>query len=176
MTTQAFDVLLSRLKRVTRVPPATHKGIVRAARACCPAHDDRNPSLSVSLMRDGRVLVHCYSDSDCAAADVFAAVSLTMQDAAPDRPAGPEGLPPVDRSGPAAWASVAAAVEAAKEAVIEAVFERTDAAMWRALEALDDVRDAARAAMRRDYEIAKQQRRAAEQQRVSEREEEEEMA
>lgn len=34
--------------------------------ARCPAHDDRTPSLSISL-RDGRVLVHCFSGCDQAA-------------------------------------------------------------------------------------------------------------
>jgi hypothetical protein len=29
--------------------------------ACCPAHDDRNPSLSVRRAPDGRVLVHCFA-------------------------------------------------------------------------------------------------------------------
>ena len=28
--------------------------------ACCPAHDDRNPSLAVSEI-DGKILVHCFS-------------------------------------------------------------------------------------------------------------------
>lgn len=30
--------------------------------ACCPAHDDRNPSLSISLSEDGsRILLHCFA-------------------------------------------------------------------------------------------------------------------
>jgi len=29
--------------------------------ACCPAHDDRNPSLSLKEADDGRVLVHCHA-------------------------------------------------------------------------------------------------------------------
>lgn len=29
--------------------------------ACCPAHDDRNPSLTITDGDDGRTLVHCFS-------------------------------------------------------------------------------------------------------------------
>src|SRR4051794_8403770 len=32
--------------------------------ARCPAHDDNNPSLSISEGRDGRVLVHCHAGCD----------------------------------------------------------------------------------------------------------------
>ena len=38
--------------------------------ACCPAHDDKSPSLSISLGRDGRTLVKCHCGcSQAAAAD-----------------------------------------------------------------------------------------------------------
>jgi hypothetical protein len=29
--------------------------------ACCPAHEDRNPSLSIADGRDGRLLIHCHA-------------------------------------------------------------------------------------------------------------------
>jgi DNA primase len=29
--------------------------------ACCPAHDDKTPSLSIEDSRDGKVLVHCFA-------------------------------------------------------------------------------------------------------------------
>lgn len=29
--------------------------------ACCPAHEDRTPSLSITTGKDGRVLVHCHA-------------------------------------------------------------------------------------------------------------------
>jgi putative DNA primase/helicase len=32
--------------------------------ACCPAHDDRTPSLSIQDSDDGRVLVHCHAGCD----------------------------------------------------------------------------------------------------------------
>ena len=38
----------------------THDGWM----ACCPAHDDRNPSLSISETSDAKVLVHCHRGCD----------------------------------------------------------------------------------------------------------------
>jgi hypothetical protein len=46
--------------------------------ACCPAHDDRDPSLHVSEGKDGRALVHCHAG--CSTADVLAALGLGMTD------------------------------------------------------------------------------------------------
>lgn len=51
--------------------------------ACCPAHDDRSPSLSIHECEDGRVLVHCFSG--CPADDVVAAVGLSLADLFPRR-------------------------------------------------------------------------------------------
>jgi len=45
--------------------------------ARCPAHDDRTPSLSISLTRD-RLLVHCHAK--CQTEDVVSAVGLQMSD------------------------------------------------------------------------------------------------
>jgi predicted P-loop ATPase len=36
--------------------------------ACCPAHDDKDPSLSISQTKDGQILWHCHAG--CAQADV----------------------------------------------------------------------------------------------------------
>jgi hypothetical protein len=46
--------------------------------ALCPAHDDHNPSLSVSAGDDSRVLVRCHAG--CATEAVLAALDLTMPD------------------------------------------------------------------------------------------------
>ncbi len=51
--------------------------------ACCPAHDDRRPSLSVRELPDGTILVKCWSG--CGAADVVAAVDLTLADLFPKK-------------------------------------------------------------------------------------------
>ncbi len=60
------------LERFEKVRPV-HGGWM----ACCPAHDDRNPSLSVTL-KDDRWLLRCHAG--CAAGDVLAAVDLEWGD------------------------------------------------------------------------------------------------
>ena len=69
------DALLSRLKKV--------KGRAGSWVACCPAHDDRSPSLSIREDGD-RVLVHCHAGCDVSA--VLGAVGLDMTDLFPPRP------------------------------------------------------------------------------------------
>ena len=46
--------------------------------ACCPAHPDKNPSLSIKETEDGDVLLHCFSG--CGVDDVLAALGLEMRD------------------------------------------------------------------------------------------------
>jgi len=46
--------------------------------ACCPAHTDKNPSLSIKETQDGDVLLHCFSG--CGVDDVLAALGLEMSD------------------------------------------------------------------------------------------------
>ena len=50
--------------------------------ACCPAHDDRSPSLAIKDCDDGRVLVHCFAG--CETEDVLSAVGLTFADLMPE--------------------------------------------------------------------------------------------
>jgi hypothetical protein len=54
--------------------------------ACCPAHDDRGPSLAVRELDDGRVLIHCFAG--CGAADVLAAVGLDFAELYPAKISG----------------------------------------------------------------------------------------
>ena len=54
MTHRPIDTVLSKLRKVK--PNGENSWL-----ACCPAHDDRNPSLSVSVGDDGRVLLHCFA-------------------------------------------------------------------------------------------------------------------
>ena len=69
-----LDNLLSRLHKVKR----SGKGY----KACCPAHEDRSPSLCITP--DGEtVLIHCFSG--CGAEQVLAAVGLTFSDIYPPR-------------------------------------------------------------------------------------------
>lgn len=58
---------------------------VRNAMTTCPAHDDRNPSLSVAPGDDGRALLHCHAG--CSTRDVAAAIGLTLADLCPPKAA-----------------------------------------------------------------------------------------
>lgn len=49
--------------------------------ACCPAHDDKHPSLSIAEAEDGRVLLHCWAG--CHTSDVLASIGLTFGDLYP---------------------------------------------------------------------------------------------
>ncbi|WP_291510681.1 hypothetical protein [Acidithiobacillus sp.] len=69
-----IDATLSRLEGVKRTGPG--KWIAR-----CPSHDDRHPSLSIKEADDGLVLIHCWTG--CAAADVVAALGLSLADLFP---------------------------------------------------------------------------------------------
>ena len=74
----AQDVL-DRLKKVTG---SKGKWI-----ACCPAHQDKSPSLAVTET-DDRVLVHCFSG--CDTQDVTAAIGLNLADLFYNKLAGAE--------------------------------------------------------------------------------------
>lgn len=54
--------------------------------ACCPAHLDKSPSMSVKEADDGRVLAYCFGG--CSIRDIVAAVGMEMEDLFPanDRP------------------------------------------------------------------------------------------
>lgn len=51
--------------------------------ACCPAHDDRSPSLSIRETDAGATLVHCFGG--CDVHSVLSAVGLDMSDLFPPR-------------------------------------------------------------------------------------------
>jgi hypothetical protein len=65
-----LDLLLSRLEGV--------KKNGERYLACCPAHNDKSPSLSLARGDDGRALVRCWAG--CETGDVLAAVGLEMRD------------------------------------------------------------------------------------------------
>ena len=66
----AYDRILDRLDGVRRNGDHT-------AMARCPAHDDRNPSLSLRAI-EGQTLVYCHAG--CALSDVLAAIGMTTGD------------------------------------------------------------------------------------------------
>jgi len=72
--------LLSRLSKVKKTGHGTWI-------ACCPAHDDRHPSLSVREKDDGLVLLRCHAQ-ECAVQDIVAAIGLDLSDLFPERPSG----------------------------------------------------------------------------------------
>jgi hypothetical protein len=75
----SVDSLLSRLDRVRKT------GAGRWI-SCCPAHDDRGPSLAVRELEDGRVLLHCFAG--CDTSSVLDAAGLTFEDLFPERLSG----------------------------------------------------------------------------------------
>jgi hypothetical protein len=84
--------LLNRLEKV--------KGKKGRWTACCPAHGDKSPSLAVTQLDDGRILLKCFAG--CSAYEVVSAVGMDMQDLFPkDDLVGPKvgvyGLKPERR-------------------------------------------------------------------------------
>ena len=70
------DKLLSRLEKVKR------KGD-NSWLACCPAHNDKHPSLGITE-KDERVLLHCFSHQ-CNVSDIVHAVGLELSDLFPEQ-------------------------------------------------------------------------------------------
>jgi len=46
--------------------------------ACCPAHNDKSPSLSIKELPDGKVILNCFGG--CTAEEVVNSIGLTMSD------------------------------------------------------------------------------------------------
>gem|GEM_PF-2270792 len=61
------------------------KGVQRTGKrymAKCPAHDDKNPSLSIAEGEDGRILLNCHAG--CSTDKVLRAIGLAMRDLYPN--------------------------------------------------------------------------------------------
>lgn len=71
--------LLSRLDGVRQTSPGRWV-------ACCPAHDDRHPSMTIRELDDGRVLMHCFAG--CDVGEILGAVGLGFDALFPERPLG----------------------------------------------------------------------------------------
>ena len=50
-------------------------------KACCPAHDDKNPSLAISETSDGTVLLKCWAG--CTTQSIVSAIGLELRDLFP---------------------------------------------------------------------------------------------
>src|SRR5947208_418215 len=79
----AVQNVLDRLKGVRQTPA----GWV----ACCPAHEDRTPSLSVGQGDDGRVLLTCHAGCDLQA--IVSSLGLEMKDLFPPDVGVPRSMP-----------------------------------------------------------------------------------
>lgn len=51
--------------------------------ACCPAHDDKQPSLTVGVGDDGKVLLNCHRANGCPVEKIVAALGMQMSDLFP---------------------------------------------------------------------------------------------
>ena len=71
------EEMLSRLEKVKRTGPG--RWIAR-----CPAHDDKDPSLSIRELDDGGFLLHCFAS--CGVDDVVAAIGIELSDLFPEKP------------------------------------------------------------------------------------------
>lgn len=72
----SLENLLSRLDKVKRTGQGRYV-------ARCPAHADKNPTLSIRELTDGRVLVHCFAG--CSATEIVAAAGIDMSELFPPR-------------------------------------------------------------------------------------------
>ena len=51
--------------------------------ACCPAHNDKSPSLAIRELSDGAVLLHCFAG--CSAHEIVSAVGLDLSELFPEK-------------------------------------------------------------------------------------------
>ncbi|MCK4340806.1 MAG: DUF3987 domain-containing protein [Phycisphaerae bacterium] len=114
--------ILAALENVTGQKPVRNGNEQWQSR--CPAHDDRNPSLSIGLGDDGRVLLHC--QAGCTVDQVVTALGLTQRDLfnGNGKPASSKS-----KSTPRCYPSVQAAVESYaqwKGGAVEDVYRYND--------------------------------------------------
>jgi hypothetical protein len=76
---EVLDLILRQLKKVKQTGTGWQ--------ACCPSHDDRNPSLSITEGDDGRILMRCHSSRGCTIEAICRALGLEPKDLMP--PDGP---------------------------------------------------------------------------------------
>lgn len=70
-----IETLLNQLSKVKRTGEGKWL-------ACCPAHDDSDPSMSVRELPDGRILIHCFAG--CSPAEIMDSVGLSMANLFPE--------------------------------------------------------------------------------------------
>lgn len=77
---EQLQQLLSRLEKVEKLQPGQYAARYRA---CCPAHTDKNPSLSITLTNDDKILLKCFPG--CSTHEIVSAVGMTLSDLFPPR-------------------------------------------------------------------------------------------
>lgn len=70
------DLILAGLSKVRKMGPDRWM-------ACCPAHNDKSPSLSIRETSDGRILLHCWTG--CGANEILEALGLTFDALFPEK-------------------------------------------------------------------------------------------
>ncbi|HBN8651919.1 virulence-associated protein E [Pseudomonas aeruginosa] len=70
-----IDKVLTRLEKV-KPDSKDHRW-----KACCPAHNDKSPSLRITETEDGTVLLKCWVG--CSAAEIVGAIGLELRDLFP---------------------------------------------------------------------------------------------
>lgn len=71
-----LDNFLSRLQKVRRTGKDSYI-------ACCSAHADKSPSMTIREVEEGKILVHCFAG--CGIDEIVDAVGISLSDLMPDR-------------------------------------------------------------------------------------------
>lgn len=108
---EQLDALLSRLDKVEKLAPQNHAARYRA---CCPAHGDKNPSLSITEKSDGTILLKCWAG--CSTHEVVSAVGMTLSDLFPKEVR--HHIPPTRRAFSAEQAAKVVAADALFTAMV----------------------------------------------------------
>ena len=71
-----LDNLLSRLMKVKKTGNGSFI-------ACCPAHQDKSPSITIREVEEGKLLIHCFAE--CSVENIIGAIGLDFSDIMPDK-------------------------------------------------------------------------------------------
>jgi len=72
----SIDNIISRLRKSKRTGDQTWI-------ACCPAHEDKNPSMTLRELPDHRVLMHCFTG--CSVEDILGAIGVSFDELFPEK-------------------------------------------------------------------------------------------
>jgi hypothetical protein len=113
--------------------------------ACCPAHEDTSPSMTIHAADDGRILVKCFAE--CSFEEIVGAVGLGWEPWFPPKPKS-DFVPAVRRPFPAGdvlealwFETLVAVVSAGDLAAGKELSEREKARLWVAFDRINSGRD-----------------------------------